>query len=376
MAKAMTRRRSSAVGFRLNPVKIKAIKGEKLKKPDVQFEHSCKPLKKGGKSFIATASRELKNSKFETMSAYRTALKNKIAEVRAAGRSDNFSAVSTANQQKTLSDMQRSVGSTPQLPEQTPWSMGGGGWPLRPELVEKTRVRLWDAAKAAKTQWKEMITPLKESLSKLVDEKAVSECPTMLGLLEFYKVNAKVVDAQPCSVNHFGLCEQRDAACLQKSFALAKLLCQFTLRKIPKPLEGKVCFMFRSDSYACFAFQGKVKRRPQWQGYVFHAIENKDLVHLSTDPYRCPSMPAHRVQDCQMPLVLKLHEYSEEPLSGYIGCCTAFGLARTLFTLEVATVEAKCISAERCEVAGDVIQRVAVVRTGIVMNEFEALRRP
>ena len=77
-----------------------------------------------------------------------------------------------------------------------------------------------------------------------------------------------------------------------------------------------------------------MRRKLQWQGYVAHTIGGKALVRMETDPYRCPLLPVHRVQDCQFPLVIKLHELSEEPLRGYMAACTAFGIARALFTTD------------------------------------------
>ena len=265
-----------------------------------------------------------------------------------------------------------------QDPEHTPWSMGGGGWPIRPELVEATRVRLATAAKAisATGSYFAMVDPVKESLSKMVDQTSVKESSTMQRLLAFIKVNHNIVEAQPCGMKHFGLCEQRDIAILAKSFALAKLMNAYTAKAIPKNREGRVCFMFRSTGYVLFAFQGKVKRRPQWQGYVFHAIEGKNHVQMATDPHRCPLMPVYRVQDCQMPLVLKIHQYTEASLGGYMGCCTVYGLARTMFTLDnvswdVVTVAAKCLNTERCETTGEGIERVGVIREGEILQEFQ-----
>ena len=135
--------------------------------------------------------------------------------------------------------------------------------------------------------------------------------------------------------------------------------------------------MFRSSGYALFAFQGKVKRRPQWQGYVAHVIEGKTHVQMATDPHRCPLLPVYRVQDCQMPLVLSMHQHTEAPLGGYIGSCTVFALARAMFTIdnvswEITTVPVTCLSGERCELTGEGIERVGVVREGEVLQQFQA----
>ena len=98
---------------------------------------------------------------------------------------------------------------------------------------------------------------------------------------------------------------------------------------------------------------------------------------MPTDPRKCPLLPIHHIQDLVMPLVLKIHQYTEEPLGGYMGACTAFGLGRALFTADnsawdVSVVSPKCLSSERCEVTNDGIQRVGVVREGRVVQEFQS----
>ena len=176
--------------------------------------------------------------------------------------------------------------------------MGGGGWPSPPELVEATRQRL--VAESKVTGAANVEDSVKESLLHLVDQTAAASCATIQNLMAYFNVNKNIVEALPCSVSHFGLCEQRDGAILQKSFALAKLLRNYTAKAIPKAQEGKVCFMFKSDLFVAFAFQGKVRRRPQWQGYVAHAIEDKELVPMTADAHSFPLLPVHRVQDFQM----------------------------------------------------------------------------
>ena len=85
--------------------------------------------------------------------------------------------VEQANQSKAIADMSRVVGNKAQHPEDTPWSMGSD-WPVRPELIQATRVRLLAAAKLVGGDEKTMLEPLKESLAKLVDEAAVQQHPT------------------------------------------------------------------------------------------------------------------------------------------------------------------------------------------------------
>ena len=284
--------------------------------------------------------------------------------------------VQQTNQSKAIADITRAVTQTAQHPENTPWSMGSD-WPVRPELIQATRARLLTAAQAAGGDNKTMLDPLKESLSRLVDETAVQQNPTAQRLLEFFEVNRRIVDSMPCGQAHFGLCEHLDAAILPKAFAMAKLLSTYTSKAIPKYREGKVCFAFRSDSHVCYCFQGKVRRIPASQGYVSHAIEGKDIVSMPTNPYTSPLLAIHRVQDATLPFVLTLHEHSVAPLDGYIGACNAFGLARALFTAdstswEVSLVATKAIGPERVEVLGDVVQKIGVVREGVVVEQFQA----
>ena len=373
-ALAMTRGRRKKVGFGLKPIKLKPLKSNR--QSDIKFEQAVEPLKRGGESLVAVASRELKGKVFNGINGYRNALKLQISDVISKGRAVASPAIVAANQAKSLDELRRSLETTTQLPETTPWSMGGGGWPVRPELVTATITRLLAAARAADATagYKSMIDPVKESLNKLVDQKTVADSSTIQSLLGFFNANSKIVEALPCGAKHFGLCEQRDSAFLAKSFALASLLCKYTALKIPKAREGKVCFMFRSAAYVFFAFQAKVRRRPQWQGYVAHAIEDKECVQMAADPYRCPLLPVHRVQDCHFPVVVKLHQYSEGPMAGYMGVCNSFGIARALFSVDntnswdVATVDVKCLSAERCEIMGDCIDPVGAIREGEVVQ--------
>ena len=116
---------------------------------DVKIQQSIKPLKRGGGNFIAVAARELKSRRFENRPAYRLALKQKTADVERNGRDVACPVVALANQEKSLHDMKREIKTTStNHPEQTPWSIGGGGWPIRPELVVATRARLTADAKA------------------------------------------------------------------------------------------------------------------------------------------------------------------------------------------------------------------------------------
>ena len=94
--------------------------------------------------------------------------------------------VEQANQSKAIADISRAVGNKAQHPEGTPWSMGSD-WPLRPELIQATRVRLIAAAKLVGGDEKTMLEPLKESLAKLVDEAAVQQHPTAQRLLDFFQ---------------------------------------------------------------------------------------------------------------------------------------------------------------------------------------------
>ena len=85
----------------------------------------------------------------------------------------------------------------------------------------------------------------------------------------------------------------------------------------------------------------------------------------------------YKVQDCALPLTLKLYEYASGPLAGYIGDCTNYQLTQKLFAhdrtrWDVSVVQHTVLDSERCEVHGAGVKHVGSIKEGMKVRETDA----
>ena len=217
---------------------------------------------------------------------------------------------------------------------------------------------------------------IKDTFDVVVDMAAVNANPTVQTIVEYFGRNAVVVGSRPCWEQHFGLCEQQDAAIMAPCLHTARLLNKYTATAIPKPMEGRVLFMFSSPNYTLFAFQGKVCRSPGYQLYVAQRVvrEGVDAIPQASVTDRTPLLPMYRKQDVGLPLTITQHEYTSGPLAGYLGNCTNFQLFQKLLVndrtrWDVSVVEYGVIDSERSEVFADGVKLIGSIVDGVKISD-------